>query len=77
VVLLYPTSRIEFALDFPGRTEHETEVGQLRDALQRVAGTSRQLPSKWPSLGCREALAHWEAIADVVRSLIHLRAKQL
>jgi hypothetical protein len=28
-----------------------------------------------PNVGCREALADWEALAEVIRSLVRTRAK--
>jgi len=30
-----------------------------------------------PNVGCREALAHWEAVVEVVRCLVRIRAENM
>ena len=78
VVLLYPTYRsVEFRLGFLKRAGHEAKAGELRDALQQIAGASRQVSPMLANVGCHEALAHWEAIVEVVRSLARIRAENL
>ena len=42
------------------------------DALHQIA--DKQVSMKFPSLGCREALARWETVVEVVRSLARSRA---
>jgi hypothetical protein len=32
---------------------------------------------KLPNLGCREALAQWETVVEVVRSLARIRAEDM
>lgn len=76
VVLLYPTYRsVEFPLDVLWRAGREAEIGEVRNALQRIAGASRQVSTKSPNLGCAEALAQWEAVAEIVWSLVRIRAE--
>jgi hypothetical protein len=78
VVLLYPTYRsVEFPLEFLRRAGHEARADELRDALQQIAGPSRQVSQMLPNVGCREALAHWEAVVEVVRSLARIRAANM
>jgi hypothetical protein len=78
VVLLYPTyNSLEFPLAFLWQAGRETEIGELRDALQMIAGTSKQVSPKVPNVGCREALAHWEAVVAVVRRLVRIRAENM
>jgi hypothetical protein len=75
VVLLYPTHRsLEFDLRVLRRPGRETEIQDVQDALQQIAGTSRQLTADLPNIGCREALADWEAVGEVIRSLVRIRA---
>lgn len=74
VALLYPTYRsVEFPLQFLWRAGREAEIGQVQDALHRIA--SKQLSPKLPNVGCLEVLAHWEAVAEIVRSLVRMRAE--
>lgn len=76
IVLLYPTYRsVEFALEFAHRSGHETEIGELRAALQQIAGNARHLPGKYPSLHCRKVLDNWEAVAGILRDLVQIRAQ--
>jgi len=76
VVLLYPTyGSIEFPLDFLWRAGRDAEISQVRDALQRIAGDSRQVSTKSPNIGCAEALAHWDAVREIVQRLMRLRAE--
>jgi hypothetical protein len=75
VVLLYPTQQsLEFDLQASRRPGREAEIRELHDGLQRIAGTSRQVTADLPNVGCREALADWEAVAEVIRSLVRIRA---
>lgn len=77
VVLLYPTYRsVEFPLDFLWRAGREAEIGELRDALQQIAGDSKKVSAKIPNVGCREALAQWEAVTRIVQSLARIRAER-
>jgi hypothetical protein len=76
VVLLYPTYRsLEFPLDRLWQAGRETEIGQIRDALRQIAGTTKQVSAKSPNVGCGEALAHWEAVTEIVRTLTRIRAE--
>lgn len=76
VVLLYPTYRsVEFPLDFLWRDGREGEIAQVRTALQRIAGTARQVSAKSPNLGCRKALEQWDEVAEIVRTLARMRAQ--
>jgi hypothetical protein len=75
VVLLYPTYRsLEFDLRVLRRPDREAEIRDVHGALQQIAGTSRQVTADLPNVGCREALADWEAVAEVIRSLVRIRA---
>ena len=75
LVLLYPTYRsLEFDLRLLRRPGREAEIRDVQEALQRIAGTSRQVTADLPNVGCREALADWEAVADVIRRLVRIRA---
>jgi hypothetical protein len=65
---------LEFPLDVLWAGGHEAEIGEVRDALQRIAGASRQVSTKAPNIGCREALAEWDAVAQVVQKLARIRA---
>jgi hypothetical protein len=76
VVLLYPTYRsLEFDLRVLRRPGREAETRDLQRALQQIAGTSRHVTADLPNVGCREALADWEALAEVIRSLVRIRAE--
>ena len=76
IVLLYPTySSVEFALEFTDRSGHETEIGELRAALQQIAGNARHLPGKYPNLDCCKVLDNWEAVSGILRDLIQIRAQ--
>lgn len=76
VVLLYPTYRtLEFPLDRLWQAGREADVEYVRDGLQRIAGDSRQVSTKSPNIGCREALAHWEKVTEIVRALVRLRSE--
>jgi hypothetical protein len=75
VVLLYPTYRsLEFDLRVLRRPDRDAEIRDVRDTLRQIAGTSRQLTADLPNVGCRDALANWEAVAEVIRSLVRIRA---
>lgn len=77
VVLLYPTYRsIEFPLQFLRRAGHDMQITELREALQRIAGDSKKVSAAIPNIGCREALANWDAVTGIIQSLIHIRADQ-
>jgi hypothetical protein len=76
VVLLYPTYRtVEFPLDLLYRAERQAEISQVLEALQQIAGTSRQVSTKSPNVGVREALEHWDTIAELIRTLVRIRAE--
>ena len=76
VVLLYPTYRtVEFPLDLLYRAERQTEISQALEALQQIAGASRQVRPKLPNVGVRDALEHWDTIADIIRTLVRIRAE--
>lgn len=69
VVLLYPTYRtVEFPLELLWRAGREAEINDVREALQRIAGASRQVSTKLPNVGCHEVLAQWDAIVEIVRN---------
>jgi hypothetical protein len=64
VVLLYPTYRtVEFPLDLLYRAGRHAEIRQVLEALQQIAGTTRQVRTKLPNIGVPEALAHWDTVA--------------
>lgn len=76
VVLLYPTYRtVEFPLDLLYRAGRQTEISQVLEALQQIAGTSRQVSTKSPNVGVREALKHWDTVAEITRTLVRIRAE--
>jgi hypothetical protein len=76
VVLLYPTYRtLEFPLDRLWQAGREIEIAQVRDALQQIAGNSRQVSTKSPNVGCGEALTHCESVTEIVRTLVRIRAQ--
>jgi hypothetical protein len=76
VVLLYPTYRtVEFPLDLLYRAERQAEISQVLEALQQIAGTSRQVSTKSPNVGVREALEHWDDVAEIIRTLVRIRAE--
>jgi hypothetical protein len=76
VVLLYPTYRtVEFPLERLSLAGREPEIVQVRDALQQIAGNSRQVSEKSPNVGCGEALVHWESVTEIVRTLVRVRAE--
>jgi hypothetical protein len=78
VVLLYPTYRsLEFPLESLWRAGREADIAEIRDALQQIAGTSKHVSPKIPNVGCREALAHWEAVVEIVRRLVRIRAENM
>jgi len=58
----------------PGR---EDEIPDLQHALQQIAGTSKQVTADRPNVGCREALADWETVAEVIRSPVRIRAEDI
>jgi hypothetical protein len=76
MVLLYPTYRtLEFPLDLLHKSGQETEAGQIWEKLQHIAGDTRKVTMSSPNIGVREALADWDAVADIVRTLARLRAE--
>ena len=76
VVLLYPTYRtVEFPLDLLYRAELQAEISQVLEALQQIAGTTRQVSTKLPNIGVREALEHWDTVAEIIRTLVRIRAE--
>lgn len=76
VILLYPTyGTLEFPLEFLWRAGREAEIGVAREALHQIAG--KRVSMKVPNLGCREALARWETVVEVVRSLARTRAEDM
>ena len=76
VVLLYPTYRtVEFPLDPLYRAGRQTKISQVLEALQQIAGTSRQVSTKSPNVGVREALAHWDTVAEIIQTLVRIRAE--
>ena len=75
VVLLYPAYRtLEFPLERLLQAGRDTDAGKVRDALQQIAGSSRPVAEKSPNIGCSQALSHWEAVTEIVRTLARLRA---
>jgi hypothetical protein len=76
VVLLYPTYRaLEFPLDLLYQAGRQAEISQVREALQRIAGTTRQVSPKSPNIGVREALGHWDTVSEIIRTLARIRAE--
>jgi hypothetical protein len=77
VVLVYPTYRsLEFPLDFLSWAGREAEIDGLREALQQIAGDAKKVSAKVPNIGCREALASWDAVSRIVYRLTRIRAEQ-
>jgi hypothetical protein len=75
VVLLYPTYRsLEFDLRASRRPGHEAEIRDLQDALHQIVGTSKPMTADLPNVRCRDALANWEAVTEVIRILVRIRA---
>ena len=66
---------VEFPLDLLYRAERQAEISQVLAALQQIAGTSRQVSTKSPNVGVREALEHWDTIAELIRTLVRIRAE--
>ena len=76
LVLLYPTYKtIEFPLDLLYRNGRQTEIGQVLETLQQIVGPSKKVSTKSPNVGVREALEHWDTIAEIVRALARTRAE--
>jgi hypothetical protein len=76
VVLLYPTYRtVEFPLDLLYRAGRQAEISQVLEALQQIAGTTRQVSTKLPNIGVREALEYWDTVAEIIRTLVRIRAE--
>jgi hypothetical protein len=76
VVLLYPTYRtVEFPLDLLYRAGRQAEISQVLEALQQIAGISRQVSTKAPNVGVREALKQWDTVAEIIRTLVRIRAE--
>jgi TIR domain len=76
VVLLYPTYRsLEFPLDRLWEAGRDAEIGEVRDTLQQIAGNSRPVAKKSPNIACVQALSHWEAVTEIVRTLARMRAE--
>ncbi len=76
VVLLYPTYRtVEFLLDLLYRAGRHAEISQVLEALQQIAGASRQVSRKLPNVGVREALEHRDTVAEIIRMLVRIRAE--
>jgi hypothetical protein len=74
LVLLYPTSgSLEFDLGVLRRPGREAQVRDLQRAPQQVAGTSKHVTAYLPNVGCREALADWEAVTKVLRRMVRIR----
>jgi hypothetical protein len=75
VVLLYPTYRsLEFPLDRLRAAERDAEIGRIRDTLQQIAGNAQPVAKNFPNIDCFQALSHWEAATEIVRTLAHVRA---
>ena len=78
VVLLYPTYRtVEFPLDLLYRTRRQGEISQVLETLQQITGTSKKVSTKSPNVGVRDALEHWDTIADIIRTLVRIRAENI
>jgi hypothetical protein len=76
LVLLYPTHRtVEFPLDPLRRTGRQAEINQVLETLQRIVGPSKQVAVKSPNVAVREALEHWDTIAEITRTLMRIRAE--
>lgn len=76
VVLLYPTYRtVEFPLDLLYRTGRQVEISQVLETLQQITGPSKKVSTKSPNVGVRDALEHWDTIADIIRILVRIRAE--
>jgi hypothetical protein len=50
-------------------------VSRVLEALQQIAGTSRQVSTKAPNVGVREALKQWDTVAEIIRMLVRFRAE--
>jgi hypothetical protein len=76
LVLLYPTHRtVEFQLDPLRRIGRQAEINQVLEILQGIVGPSKQVAVKSPNVGVREALEHWDTIAEITRTLMRIRAE--
>jgi hypothetical protein len=62
-------------LDLLYRGGRQAEISQLLETLQQIAGTSRKVSAKSPNIGVREALEHWDTIAEIIRTLVRIRAE--
>lgn len=47
----------------------------LRARLQQIAGTGRQVSTKSPNVSVREALENWDTIAQIIQTLVRIRAE--
>ncbi|HEY2075672.1 MAG TPA: hypothetical protein VGH53_04980 [Streptosporangiaceae bacterium] len=47
----------------------------MLEALQRIAGNSRQVSPKSPNVGVLEALENWDNVAEIIRTLVRIRAE--
>lgn len=75
VILLYPADRsVEFRLGFLWQAGRQAEADEIREALQRIAGASKQVGPKLANIGCREALAHWDEVTEIARRIVYIRA---
>jgi hypothetical protein len=76
LVLLYPTHRsVEFPLEPLYRSGRQAETNQVLETLQQIVGPSKQMGVKSPNVPVREALEHWDTIAEVIQTLMRMRAE--
>lgn len=76
VVRLYPTDRtVEFPLDLLYRAGRHAEISQVLEALQQIAGATRQVSTKLANIGVPEALEHWDTVTEIIRTLVRIRAE--
>jgi hypothetical protein len=76
VVLLYPTYRtLEFPLSALLDARRDDDVGWVRETLQRIVGDSRRVTAKAPNVDCRQALACWDEVAEIIRVLVRVRSE--
>ena len=64
-------------LDYAANGVRYWADGALRQLFERTCADTGRDPGarRLPNLGCREALAQWDAVVEIVRSLVRLRAE--
>lgn len=55
----------------------EAEIDQVLEILREIVGPSNQVAMKSPNVGVREALEHWDAIAEITVTLMRIRSENI